>query len=240
MLKGKRIIITGANRGIGKAMAQKFSEYGADLILISRKRTEETENFYKSLSTDVAPFYFDLTDEEARKNFYKDIRKERIDGLVNNAGIMKTSLMFMTPMQTVREEMEINFFVVYHLTQFILKIMQKQKSGAILNITSTIAMDGERGRTSYSASKAAIIGFTKSLAKEVGDFGIRVNALAPFMVDTELLRGIPEEEINKSASKTVINRMAKPEEIAEIAAFLMSDGASLITGEIIRAQGGSL
>jgi len=244
MLKGKNAIITGTNRGIGKALLEEFAANGANIWAHSRKETSEFNKLTQDLSVKygvkITPVYFDLTDYNEMKNAVMRISKEKqhIDCLVNNAGIMDGALFSMTSQDMVRKEFEVNFFSVFFLTQYVTKFMLRQQSGSIVNISSYIALKGIEGKSAYSASKAALIAMTKTISNELGSKGIRANCIAPGIVNTDLLKDVSEAEIAKAKNSSALKRMAQPVEIAKVAAYLASDNSSFITGQTISVDGG--
>lgn len=244
ILDGKNIIVTGTAKGMGLAMMELFSKLGASVFALARKETEEHLELCKKISLDnnveIIPLYFDLTDEDGMKEAVKNIRstKKKIDGLVNNAGITHNSLCQMTKMEDVRRVMETNFFAPYLLIQYISKIMVRTGGGSIVNIASTAALDGNAGKSAYGPSKAALITLTKCLAEELGDKGIRANAICPGVTDTGMIAQMHDYiyEIEKNAAS--LKKNGKPQDIANTAAFLLSDMSSYITGQVIRVDGG--
>ena len=251
LLKGKNAIVTGCNRGIGKEILKTFAENGANIFACVRKETEEFSERIKTLSekngVEIIPLYFDMTDFEAMKKAVMQIHKSRkkIDILVNNAGFCPNHMRSfqMTLLSTIREVFEVNFFAVLQFTQYVLKLMQTSTKsqgggGVILNLSSVSAMDGSPGQLAYSASKAALIGFTKTLSHELGQFGIRVNALAPGLTDTDLAKSTWGDFIEEVTQRATIHRLGTPKEIANAVLFLVSDLSSFMTGEIIRVDGG--
>lgn len=244
MLKGKNILITGTNRGIGKVMLEKFAQNGASIWAHSRCETPEFINYIRDLehgyNVKITPIYFDMTDYESMKLAVQQIRKEKrpIDTLINNAGIMQGALFCMTTQDILRNQFEVNFFSVYTFTQYILKLMIKQGYGNIVNIASTVAIDGNIGKSAYAASKAAIIAMTKTISNEVGTYGIRANCIAPGVVETDLLSTMTEEIVQKARVSSALKRSADPLEIANVAVLLSSDNASFINGQTIRVDGG--
>lgn len=244
LLEGKNIIVTGTARGMGEAMLERFSKMGASVFAHARKETVEHKALCQKISednnADIFPVYFDLTDENAMKEGIKYIRstKRNIDGLVNNAGMTHNSLVQMTKMDDVRHVMETNFFAPYLLTQYISKMMVRTGGGSIVNISSTAALDGNAGKSAYGPSKAALITFTKCLAEELGNNGIRANVICPGVTETEMIAYMHDYiyEIEKNAAS--LKRIGKPEDIANTAAFLLSDMSSYITGQVVRVDGG--
>lgn len=244
MLTGKNVIITGTNRGIGKAMVEEFAKNGANIWAHARKETPEFKNFIQETVTkydvEIRPVYFDLKDQEAMKKTVMQIKDSKlcIDALVNNAGIMHSALFQMSTLESLQEQFEVNFFSMFTFTQYISKLMVRQKSGSIINMSSTNALDGTPGKSVYGATKAAVIAMTKTIASELGEYGIRANCIAPGMVETELLSIIPEKIVEETKKATILKRSGKPSEIAQAAVYLASDMSSFITGQVIRVDGG--
>ena len=243
-LKGKTAMITGCNRGIGKALAEKFASEGANLICAIRKENpkfkEETDAWVNQFSINVSFVYFDLTDEESIKAAFKVLNKEKctIDILVNNAGMPAGGFLLMTSLSKIKEVMQVNFFSQILITQQVAKMMMKQKQGAIVNMSSVTAMDNQGGWTAYGSSKGALISFTRTAAHELAAFGIRVNAVAPGLIDTQMGEEMDEKYQTEMLSRSDMGRKGTPEEVANLVCFLASDEASYITGQIIRIDGG--
>lgn len=245
MLKGKNAIITGARRGIGKSTVETFAKNGANVWACARKYDEEFErdmmNIAEEYNVQIWPVYFDVTDESQIKEAIQSIRKQKIpvDVLVNVAGIADESTSFqMTQMDKMKHVFEVNFFAVTRLIQYVSRLMTRQGSGSIVNIASIAGLDGTPAQYEYAASKAAIIGGTKNLAREFATNNIRVNSVAPGMIETDMGAQIDEDLKNNILSKVIMKRMGKPEEIANVVAFLASDLSSFMTGQVIRVDGG--
>lgn len=245
MLAGKNIIVTGTNRGIGSSIVEECARQGANVWACARIQEDGFEKRLADLSdsynVECLPVYFDVSDENAVKEAIKEIRsyKRPVDGLVNNAGIIaKPSSFTMTNIDTMRHVMDVNFFAVALLTQFVVRLMQRNGSGSIVNMASIAALDGSPGQFEYAASKGAIIGATKELAAELGESGIRVNAVAPGVIKTDMGMAMSEELMNATLARTALHRLGTTEEIASLVSFLLSDGASYMTGEVIRVDGG--
>ena len=244
LLENKTAVITGCNRGIGREILKTFAENGANIFACVRRETEEFSELIKNLSekngVEIFPLYFDMRDAFAMKSAVMQLRKTRkkIDILVNNAGITSpdSRLFQMTTMDNFREIFEVNFFAVVQLTQYILKMMNS--GGSIINVSSISALDGILGQSAYGASKAALAGFTFTLAQELGHQNIRVNAIAPGFVDTDMGHGSEDNYIKNILNNAAFGRMGKPEEIANTVLFLASDLSTFITGEILRIDGG--
>ncbi|WP_300807490.1 SDR family oxidoreductase [uncultured Desulfovibrio sp.] len=243
---GKTVFITGSRRGIGRALVKAFAEHGADIIAHARCESPEFEQDMADEAArchvSIRPLYFDLGDTEAMKQSVKGLLKEMTpDVLVNNAATIQDGTFFlMTPIKTVQRMFEINLFAQMRLTQQILKPMLARQTGCIINMGSLAGLDMKPGMSAYGTSKAALIAWTQVLAAEVGTSGIRVNAIAPGLLDTDggTLMTPKSREVMLAAS--AMHRLGTPEEIAGIAVFLASDAASFVNGEIIRADGGKL
>ena len=244
ILKDKNIVITGTNRGMGRTMTEYFSEMGANVFAIARKETVDHKRFCKETSekfgTEIVPVYFDITDFQAMKEAVMAIRKckKAIHGLVNNAGIGGNSLFYMTSDDELRNIFETDFFGPFYFTQYIVKIMMRQKLGSIVSISSTSALDGNSGKSAYGAAKAALLTMTKSIAEEMGTSGIRANIVCPGVIRTGMEEGMPEYVLEYETEATYSRRLGTAVDVAETVAFLLSDYSSYITGQVIRIDGG--
>ena len=245
LLKKKTAIITGCNRGIGAKILEKFSSSGANIFACTRKKNSEFESKISELARKykikIIPIYFDFADSEEIKSAAKKILDsgEAIDILVNNAGIIDVSIYQMTSIKKLKDMFEINFFSQTIFTQNIIKSMIRNKSGSIINLASITALDGNEGRSAYGASKSALIAQMKTLSKEVGIFNIRVNCIAPGLIDTEMLsKNTPKNIIENMKNKISLRRVGNPEEIADVALFLSSNLSTYISGQVIRVDGG--
>ena len=244
LLKNKNVIITGSAQGIGKVMLEVFARNGANIWACARSPTdsftEHTQYLQERYQVRISPVYFDLSDHDQIKESAKTITstKQTIDVLVNNAGITYNALFMMSSMAKMHEVFEINFFAPFLFTQYIAKIMMRQKKGSIINIASSAAIEGNAGRSVYGASKAAVICATKAMAAELGESGIRVNAIAPGITRTNMITSMTEKVIEEAIQQTKLKRIGDPEDIANAALFLASDRSSYITGQVIRVDGG--
>lgn len=244
MLEGKNVIVTGTARGIGHKMVEIFAQNGANVFAHARKETQEHKQFCEQLAVkenvQIIPVYFDLQDEDAIKDAVKSIRSTKlsIDGLVNNAGVTYNALFQMTNMDELRKQFEVNFFAPYLFTQYISKLMIRNKKGSIVNVSSSAALDGNSGKSAYGASKAALLTMTLSIAEELGTSGIRANVICPGVTETDMVSTMPEyiSEVQKEAA--FLKKLAKTDDIANTALYLLSDYSSYITGQIFRVDGG--
>jgi len=244
ILNGKNVIITGTNRGIGRAMLEEFAKNGANIWAHARHETpeflEDIDTIAKKYQVEIWPIYFDMTDYDAMKAAIKLISSSKIpvDAVVNNAGITYNALFQMSSVEQLRKQIEVNFISVFVFTQFISKLMIRQKKGSIINIASSAAFDGNPGKSVYGATKAAIVAMTDSIAAELGVNGIRANCIAPGITETDMLITMPAEIVAEAKAAADMRRGGDPSEIAKTAVFLASDLSSYITGQTIRVDGG--
>lgn len=244
LLKHKTAIITGCNRGIGKAILELFAENGADIFACVRKESAEFSDVMLRLAektgVSITPVYFDFAESEQVKAGIKTIisSKKQLDVLVNNAGVAAGSFFQMTSMQDLKQVFEINFFSQILFTQGISRYMSRFKTGSIINIASTAGLIGDAGMTSYGSSKAALMLATKTMATELGEMNIRVNAIAPSITKTDMFDQMEEKARNKLIESSALKRPAETVEVANVALFLASDLSSFITGQVLRVDGG--
>jgi len=244
-LEGRTILITGANRGIGSATAKLLAKVGANVILTGRdiKSLEYLAESLREFSNEkVMVEEMDVSNTSSIKATFQRIFKANpnIYGLVNNAGVLQDALLGMVTETMVDDVFGVNVKGTIFCTQYAIKLMQRQKSGSIVNISSIIGSNGNVGQVAYSASKSAVIGITKSLAKELASMNIRVNAIAPGFIDTDMARSISEVKFKERLDSIKMNRIGTPEEVAKVILFLLSDMASYVTGQIIGVDGGML
>ena len=244
LLAGKIVIITGAARGIGEAIATRMAEQGAHVafsFLSSEEKAKVLEKKLESLGVKAKGYKSNAGSYEDCEKFVNEVLQEHgtIDVCINNAGISKDSLLMRLNPAQWDEVMETNLNSVYNMTKQVIKPMMKARKGSIINMSSIIGVRGNAGQSSYAASKAGIIGFTKSIAHELGSRNIRCNAIAPGFVETDMTHYLQDEEGSKSfLAKIPLNRFGTAAEIADTALFLASDMSSYITGQVISVCGG--
>ena len=239
-LEGKVAIVTGASRGIGRAVAINLAQSGADVVVNysgSEGAAQETVEAVQALGRKAIKIKANVDEvasmvEEAHKEF------GHIDILVNNAGITRDGLLMRMKDEDFDAVIDINLKGVYLVTKAVSKIMMKQRSGHIINMTSVVGVIGNAGQTNYAASKAGVIGFTKSCAKELASRGITVNAIAPGFINTDMTDVLPEKVKEAMVTEIPLGRMADAEEVATVVTFLASDFANYITGQVINVDGG--
>lgn len=246
MLKDKNAIVTGARRGIGRATILAFAQYHVDTIwACARKQDKSFEEDMMSIAreyhTEIIPVYMDITDEKQVKEAVKAISssKKRIDILANVAGMADESTSFvMTPMEKMKRVFEANFWGATCFSQYISRLMIRNKAGCIVFVSSVAGIDGEPAQYEYATSKAAINGAVKQLSKELSQYNIRVNTVAPGIIDTDMGSQIEDSLKLRMLEKVSLGRFGKAEEIASVIGFLASDLSSYITGQVIRVDGG--
>ncbi|MGL4570886.1 MAG: 3-oxoacyl-[acyl-carrier-protein] reductase [Clostridium sp.] len=243
MLKDKCAIVTGASRGIGKAIAKKLASLGANIVLNYRSNEEEALKVQEEIlayGVEVLLYKCDISDFNAVSEMVKCSKEKfgNIDIMVNNAGITKDTLILRMKEEDFDKVIDVNLKGVFNCLKAITPIMVKQKVGKIVNLSSVVGLVGNAGQVNYAASKAGVIGMTKSLAKEVGSRGITVNAVAPGFIDTDMTE-ILGEKFKEEAKKNIpLKRLGNPEDVAGAVAYLVGDEASYITGQVLNVDGG--
>jgi len=242
-LEGKSAIVTGGSLGIGTAIALKLAEFGSNVAINYRKHKDEAEEVVKQIQAmgrkglvvqaDISNF------EDAQKMIDK-VRSEfgGIDILVNNAGINWDGVIWKMTEEQWDRVIDVNLKGYFNYIRVVAPIFREQKSGKIVNVTSINGIRGKFGQSNYTAAKAGIIGLTKTVARELGKYGINVNAIAPGLIETDMIREAPEDVRQKALEEIVLKRIGQPEEVANVVAFLCSELARHITGEVIKVDGG--
>jgi 3-oxoacyl-[acyl-carrier protein] reductase len=239
-LEGEIALVTGASRGIGKAIAEKLAAMGATVIGTATS-DGGADNITAYLSSCGGKgLCLNVTDADSIAAVMKTINDEfgAVSILVNNAGITKDNLLMMMKEDQWHDIIETNLTSVYRLSKAVIRSMMKAKKGRIINIASVVGLTGNPGQTNYSATKAGMLGFTKSLAREIGSRNITVNCVAPGFIDTDMTRELPEEQREALIKQIPLNRLGDPADIAAAVAFLASPSAAYITGETINVNGG--
>ena len=242
-MEGKVAVVTGASRGIGKAIAVKLASKGATVVINyngSRERAEEVKNEVESAGGKAVIIQCNVADFDACKEFIETVIKEqgRIDILVNNAGITKDGLLMKMSEEDFDKVLDTNLKGTFHTIRAALRQMIRQRSGRIINMASVVGVSGNAGQANYCAAKAGVIGLTKSAAKELASRGITVNAVAPGYVDTDMTKVLSDNIRNEILKNIPLQRMGNVEDISNCVAFLASEDASYITGQVISVDGG--
>jgi 3-oxoacyl-[acyl-carrier protein] reductase len=243
MLEGKVAIITGAARGIGRAIALTFAKEGANIAVTDIRLDENTESLEKELAelgVKGKAYASNAADFEDSQNLVKEVVKDfgTVDILVNNAGITRDGLLMRMSEQDWDMVINVNLKSIFNMTKAVQMVMLKQKHGAIINMSSIVGVNGNAGQANYSSSKAGLIGFTKSIAQELGSRNIRVNAVAPGFIATAMTDKLPEDVRKEWIKNIPLRREGLPQDIADVCLFLASDLASYVTGEVIKITGG--
>ena len=241
----KCALITGATRGIGKQIAITLAKQGYNIALNYRKENEELENTKKEIEkigVQILAVKGDVANFEDCENFVKQVieRFGQIDVLVNNAGITKDMLLMRMKKEDFEQVIDTNLVGTFNVTKNVVPYMMKARSGRIINISSVVGISGNAGQTNYSASKAGIIGFTKSLAKEIASRNILVNAVAPGFIETNMTDVLKDDVKQEIAKNIPLKRMGCAEDVANVVKFLVSDESSYITGQVVQVDGGML
>jgi len=243
LLEGKVAIVTGASRGIGKAIAMAYAKEGANVAftdIVKDENFENTEKELNDLGIKAKGYVADAGDFEGSQKVVEEILKDfgTVDILVNNAGITRDNLLMRMTEEQWDLVIRVNLKSVFNMTKAVLRTMMKNRSGSIINISSVVGVAGNAGQANYSASKAGIIGFTKSVAKELGSRNIRSNAIAPGFIMTDMTKKLPEDVKKEWYKNIPLGRGGEPEEVAKVAVFLASDLASYVSGQVINVCGG--
>ncbi|ACO84325.1 3-oxoacyl-[acyl-carrier-protein] reductase [Clostridium botulinum] len=244
-LEGRTAIVTGASRGIGRAIAKKLASMGANLVLNYRSSAKEIDTLLEEIEEfriETLVIQGDVSSFEDSKKIADEAKNKfgTIDILINNAGITKDSLILRMTEEDFDKVISVNLKGVYNCSKHIAPIMLKQRSGKIINISSVVGVAGNAGQCNYAAAKAGVIGITKSLAKELGSRGITVNAVAPGYIRTDMTDALPEKVKKSIEDLLPLKRLGTPEDVAETVGFLASDKAAYITGQVIHVDGGMI
>lgn len=243
MLNGKVCIVTGGSRGIGKAISEFFAKNGAIVYATATNfgtMEEWKDSINNSASGEIRTKYFDVSDELAVRSAIMQIKKEsgKIDTLINNAGIEYNELIGMIDPEHMQHMFSVNVFGTINMLQNVSRIMGRQKNGgSIINIASVVGIKGNRGQSVYSATKGAVIALTKSAAKELGNKKIRVNAIAPGLTNTDMMKQVDMEKIQSRINNICMERLAEPEDIAKACLFFASDLSSYVSGQVLSVDG---
>ena len=245
LLEGRNVIITGASRGIGKGIAEVFAEHGANIAFTYHSSDKKAKVLEQALSANkckIKGYKSDASDFQAADQLAKDVMKEfgSIDVLVNNAGITKDALLIRMSEQDFDNVMAVNMKSVFNMTKAVSSFMLKAKSGSIINMSSVVGVKGNAGQANYAASKAAINGFTKSIALELGSRNIRCNSIAPGFIETEMTESLDEKNVEHWREQIPLKRGGNPKDIANTTLFLASDLSTYVTGQVINVCGGML
>lgn len=243
LLEGKVAVITGATRGIGKGVAEVFAKNGADIAFTyvsSDEKAKAVEEHLKSFDIKVKAYKFNVADYQATEEFIDDVVTEfgKIDAIVNNAGITRDGLLMRMTEENWDDVMNINLKSVFNVTKCALKTLLKQRFGSIINMSSVVGIEGNSGQSNYAASKAGVIGFSKSIAQEIGSRNIRCNAIAPGFIETEMTSNLDPEVIKGWIQDIPMKRSGTAEDVANTALFLASDLSNYVNGQVINVCGG--
>lgn len=241
-LKDKVVIVTGAGQGIGRATALRFAQEGSQLVIaeVNEKTGNTVAKEVSSLGAEALFVQIDVRNRSSVRNMVSTVMERfgRIDVLVNNAGVIKDNTLKNMTDEEFDRVIDVNLKGTYLCTQEVAALMREQQSGVILNATSVVALYGNFGQTNYVASKSGVIGMTRVWARELGKDGIRVNAVAPGFIETDMLKDIPSDVMNMMVDKVPLKRIGRPGEVAAVYSFLASDDASYINGAVLSVDGG--
>ncbi len=245
LLENKTAIITGATRGIGKGIAETFAKQGANIAFTYSSSVDAAVALEKELSSygvKAKGYQSNAANFDAAQELAKNVLEEfgSIDILINNAGVTKDNLLLRMSEEDFDKVIEINLKSVFNLTKAVIRPMMKQRSGSIINMSSVVGVKGNAGQTNYAASKAGILGFTKSVALELGSRNIRCNAIAPGFIETEMTASLPEDTVKGWRDSIPLKRGGSPEDIANACVFLASEMSTYITGQTLNVDGGML
>lgn len=245
LLDGKVSIITGATRGIGKGIAEKFADEGSDVIFTyasSEEKAKIVEKELQAKGVQAKGYKVNAADYDATVEFLKEVYKDFpvVDVVVNNAGITRDNLLLRMSLEQWDEVIDTNLKSVFNMTKVVMRNMLKKRSGSIINMASVVGVKGNAGQANYAASKAGIIGFTKSVALELGSRNIRCNAIAPGFIETEMTAALDQEVVKGWTDNIPLKRGGQPEDIANATVFLASDMSAYISGQTLNVCGGML
>lgn len=245
ILEGKVALVTGGTRGIGRAIVLKLASAGASIAFTGQRESDalrQTESDVLNLGVKCKAYISNASDYSLTQELVSEVHKEfgKIDILVNNAGITKDTLLMRMSEEQWDDVINVNLKSTFNFTKAVVPIMARQRQGSIVNISSIVGLNGNPGQANYSASKAGIIGLTKSVAKEMGARNIRVNAVAPGFIATEMTDALPQEVKDEYAKRISLRRLGQGEDIANVVLFLASDLAGYVTGEVITVDGGMM
>ena len=236
-LRGKHALVTGASRGIGEAIARRLAESGARVTLAARSK-ERVEQIASEIGSNAQPLELDITAADLREKIKAVVDQQAIDILVNNAGVTDDQLFLRMKPQSWETVLRTNLDSAFHITQEVVKKMIRSQWGRIINISSVVGLSGNPGQVNYASSKAALIGFTKALALEIGSRNITVNAIAPGFISTAMTDQMTDEARQNLESRIALGRLGTVDDIAYAAVFLASEQASYITGTVLNVSGG--
>ena len=245
LLQGKVALITGASRGIGRGIAEQFAKAGCKVAFTYRGNTTAAQELEQQLATagvEAKAYQSDASDFDAAHKLVDEVISDfgQVDILINNAGITKDGLLMRTSQEDFDAVIDVNLKSIFNMTKAISRPMMKARGGSIINMSSVVGIKGNAGQSNYAASKAGIIGFTKSIALELGSRNIRCNAIAPGFIETEMTAAIPEDKVKEWRSAIPLKRGGTPEDVANACLFLASDMSSYVTGQTIQVDGGML
>lgn len=242
LLEGKVAIVTGATRGIGKSIAESFIQQGATVIFTYASSVEKAQALENELGQygKIKGFQSDAADYDAAQKLVEDVLAEfgQIDIVVNNAGITRDNLLMRMSLEDFEKVIQVNLNAAFNLTKAVIKPMMKQRQGSIINMSSIVGLKGNAGQANYAASKAGLIGFSKSVALELGSRNIRCNVIAPGFIETEMTEVLDEKTVQEWRNGIPLKRGGKPEDVANACLFLASELSSYVTGQVLSVDGG--